>query len=111
MNATLEDGSQVSDTPRTDDITRPTGTFEDDCVMVVIETPKRSRNYGTFVLKNVLPAGAVFPFGFGFRTVHACRGRRSARRSSPDGCAGVFWAHCVFTTQSDRVQGRDLGRS
>ena len=34
--------------------------------MVVIETRKGSPNYGTFVLKGVLPAGAVFPFGFGF---------------------------------------------
>jgi inorganic pyrophosphatase len=47
--------------------------FEDDCVMVVIETPKGSPNklafeprYGTFVLKGVLPAGTVFPFDFGF---------------------------------------------
>ena len=47
--------------------------LEDDCVMVVIETPKGSPNklafeprYGTFVLKGVLPAGAVFPFDFGF---------------------------------------------
>jgi len=47
--------------------------FADDCVMVVIETPKGSPNklafdprYGTFVLKGVLPAGAVFPFDFGF---------------------------------------------
>lgn len=41
--------------------------------MVVIETPKGSPNklafeprLGTFVLKGVLPAGAVFPFDFGF---------------------------------------------
>ena len=41
--------------------------------MVVIETPKGSPNklafeprYGTFVLKGVLPARAVFPFDFGF---------------------------------------------
>src|SRR5829696_3154666 len=47
--------------------------FEDDGVMVVIETPKGSPNklafeprFGTFVLKGVLPAGAVFPFDFGF---------------------------------------------
>jgi inorganic pyrophosphatase len=47
--------------------------FEDDCLMVVIETPKGSPNklafedrYGTFVLKSILPAGAVFPFDFGF---------------------------------------------
>jgi hypothetical protein len=30
--------------------------------MVVIETPKGSPNYGTFGLKGLLPAGAVFPF-------------------------------------------------
>ena len=47
--------------------------FEDGCVLVVIETPKGSPNklafeprFGTFVLKGVLPAGAVFPFDFGF---------------------------------------------
>jgi hypothetical protein len=47
--------------------------FEDDCVLVVIETPKGSPSkltfeprYGTFVLKGVLPAGAVVPFDFGF---------------------------------------------
>src|SRR3954464_10921510 len=47
--------------------------FENDSLMVVIETPKGSPNkltfeprYGTFVLKGVLPPGAVFPFDFGF---------------------------------------------
>lgn len=42
-------------------------------MIVVIETPKGSPNklafeprYGTFVLTGVLPAGAVFPFDFGF---------------------------------------------
>src|SRR3954463_5598256 len=47
--------------------------FENDSLMVVIETPKGSPNklafeprYGTFVLKGVLPAGAGFPFDFGF---------------------------------------------
>ena len=47
--------------------------FDEDCLVVVIETPKGSPNklafeprYGTFVLKTVLPAGAVFPFDFGF---------------------------------------------
>jgi inorganic pyrophosphatase len=47
--------------------------FDDECLIVVIETPKGSPNklafeprYGTFVLKGVLPAGAVFPFDFGF---------------------------------------------
>jgi inorganic pyrophosphatase len=47
--------------------------FDDDCVNVIIETPKGSPNklafeprVGTFVLKGVLPAGAVFPFDFGF---------------------------------------------
>jgi inorganic pyrophosphatase len=45
----------------------------DGCMVVVIETPKGSPNklafeprYGAFVLKGVLPAGAVFPFDFGF---------------------------------------------
>jgi inorganic pyrophosphatase len=47
--------------------------FDDDQLVVVIETPKGSPNklafeprYGAFVLKGVLPAGAVFPFDFGF---------------------------------------------
>jgi inorganic pyrophosphatase len=42
-------------------------------VVVVIETPQGSPNklafeprYGAFVLTGVLPAGAVFPFDFGF---------------------------------------------
>ena len=72
-DAALEDAPEVRDTSSTTEITRPHGPFEDDCVMVVIETPKGSPNklafeprYGTFVLKGVLPAGAVFPFDFGF---------------------------------------------
>src|SRR3954468_7658646 len=47
--------------------------FEDECLNVVIETPKGSPNkltfeprYEAFVLRGVLPAGAVFPFDFGF---------------------------------------------
>jgi len=47
--------------------------YDDDCLTVVIETPKGSPNklafeprFGTFDLKGVLPAGAVFPFDFGF---------------------------------------------
>jgi inorganic pyrophosphatase len=47
--------------------------FDGDDLIVVIETPKGSQNkfaferrFGTFVLKGVLPAGAVFPFDFGF---------------------------------------------
>src|SRR6188474_3144481 len=47
--------------------------FHDGRLIVVIETPKGSPNklafeprFGTFVLKGVLPAGAVFPFDFGF---------------------------------------------
>jgi inorganic pyrophosphatase len=47
--------------------------FENDCALVVVETPKGSPNklkfeprYGAFVLTGVLPAGAVFPFDFGF---------------------------------------------
>jgi inorganic pyrophosphatase len=46
---------------------------DEQCLMVVIETPKGSPNkvafdptLGTFMLKGVLPAGAVFPFDFGF---------------------------------------------
>jgi inorganic pyrophosphatase len=44
-----------------------------DALNVVIETPKGNRNklaydpeLGLFVLKGVLPAGAVFPFDFGY---------------------------------------------
>jgi hypothetical protein len=47
--------------------------FERDELTVIIETPKRSQNkyayeprFGTFVLDGGLPAGAVFPFDFGF---------------------------------------------
>ena len=47
--------------------------FDDELLIVVIETPKGSPNklafeprYGAFMLKGVLPAGAVFPFDFGF---------------------------------------------
>jgi inorganic pyrophosphatase len=62
-------GKRKSRVPRLDRL----APFEDDCVLVVIETPKGSQNkfafeprFGTFVLKTVLPAGAVFPFDFGF---------------------------------------------
>jgi inorganic pyrophosphatase len=48
-------------------------TFDGDDLTVVIETPKGSQNkytyepsVGAFVLTGVLPAGAVFPFDFGF---------------------------------------------
>ena len=47
--------------------------FDGDDLTVIIETPKGCQNkyaydprYGAFVLKGVLPAGAVFPFDFGF---------------------------------------------
>ena len=47
--------------------------YDDDDLVVVIETAKGSQNkytyesrFGTFVLGGVLPAGAVFPFDFGF---------------------------------------------
>jgi inorganic pyrophosphatase len=47
--------------------------FRDDELNVVVETPKGSpykysfdEEYGLFVLKGVLAAGAVFPFDFGF---------------------------------------------
>ncbi len=46
--------------------------FDGDELIVVIETPKGSQNkfayeprYGAFVLKGMLPVGAVFPFDFG----------------------------------------------
>ena len=49
------------------------GPYDGDDLLVVIETPKGSQNklafeprFGAFVLKGVLPAGAVFPFDFGF---------------------------------------------
>src|SRR4051794_28197721 len=42
-------------------------------LVVIVETPKGSRNklswnepYGRFELKGVLPAGAIFPYDFGF---------------------------------------------
>jgi inorganic pyrophosphatase len=48
-------------------------TFDGDDLTVVIETPKGSQNKFTFeprlnafALTGVLPAGAVFPFDFGF---------------------------------------------
>src|SRR5215210_3886384 len=48
-------------------------TEESDDLNVIIETPKGSRNkfnydeeLGLFKLGGVLPAGAVFPFDFGF---------------------------------------------
>jgi inorganic pyrophosphatase len=47
--------------------------YDGDDLSVIIETPKGFQNkyaydprFGTFVLKGVLPAGAVFPFDFGF---------------------------------------------
>jgi inorganic pyrophosphatase len=54
--------------------------FNGDELTVIIETPKGSQNkytyepgFGAFVLDGVLPAGAVFPFDFGF--VHQRLGR------------------------------------
>ena len=47
--------------------------FDGDELNVIIETPKGSQNkytyeprFGAFILGGVLPAGAVFPFDFGF---------------------------------------------
>ena len=47
--------------------------FDGDKLTVIIETPKGSQNkytyepgFGAFVLDGILPAGAVFPFDFGF---------------------------------------------
>lgn len=48
-------------------------TYDGEALTVVIETAKGSQNkftyeprFGAFVLSGVLPAGAVFPFDFGF---------------------------------------------
>jgi len=61
---------EVNRPPRSLDTLEP---YDADDLTVVIETPKGSQNKyvyeprcGTFVLKGVLPAGAVFPFDFGF---------------------------------------------
>ena len=47
--------------------------FNGEDLTVIIETPKGSQNrytyqprFGAFILGGVLPAGAVFPFDFGF---------------------------------------------
>src|SRR3954454_18278292 len=47
--------------------------YDGDSLVGVIDTPKGSQNkfayeprFGAFVLKGVLPAGAVFPYDFGF---------------------------------------------
>jgi inorganic pyrophosphatase len=47
--------------------------YSDDDLNVIIETPKGSQHkysydgdFGLFVLKGTMPAGAVFPFDFGF---------------------------------------------
>jgi len=61
-------------TPRSSHPFSRIGPFEDeDTLHVIIETPKGSRNKfkfdpdrGVFELGSVLPAGAVFPFDFGF---------------------------------------------
>jgi inorganic pyrophosphatase len=54
-------------------VARQIESYEGDDLIVIIETPKGSQNkfvfeprFGTFVLKGVLPMGAVFPFDFGF---------------------------------------------
>ena len=82
--------------------------------MVVIETPKGSPNkltfeprYGTFVLKSVLPAGAVFPFDFGF--VPSTR----AEDGDPldvlvlDGCASVSRMHRALAAHWRHRSGAD----
>jgi inorganic pyrophosphatase len=55
------------------DPTRISPFDEEDCLRVVIETPRGSRNKyaydseeGIFLLKKVLPAGMTFPYDFGF---------------------------------------------
>jgi inorganic pyrophosphatase len=60
-------------TSRTHPFTQLEPFKDDDTLHVIIETPKGSRNKfkfdpsrGLFELGSVLPAGAVFPFDFGF---------------------------------------------
>jgi inorganic pyrophosphatase len=60
-------------TTRTHPISRLDPFEDDETLHVIIETPKGSRNKfkfdpdrGLFELGSVLPAGAVFPFDFGF---------------------------------------------
>ena len=55
------------------DLTRLPAFDSEDRLNVIIDTPKGSRNkfeydeeYGVFKLGGVLPAGAIFPFDFGF---------------------------------------------
>jgi inorganic pyrophosphatase len=60
--------------PSTSPIARlPAYDAEEECYNAVVETPRGSRHkytwepgLGLFVLSGVLPAGAVFPFDFGF---------------------------------------------
>src|SRR4030088_3128428 len=47
--------------------------YDGDDLIVIIETPKGSQKkyafeprFGAFMLKGVLPVGAIFPFDFGF---------------------------------------------
>src|SRR4051812_16032600 len=54
-------------------VTLPPFGKKSDLINVILETPKGSRNkyafdvgLGIFKLKKSLPAGAVFPFDFGF---------------------------------------------
>jgi inorganic pyrophosphatase len=58
--------------PRTPSLDK-LSAYDGDELIIVIETPKGSQNkfafdplFQTFVLKGVLPVGAVFPFDFGF---------------------------------------------
>jgi inorganic pyrophosphatase len=51
------------------------------------------------VLKGVLPAGAVFPFDFGFVPCTRAEDGDPLGRPGPDGCAGVSRVHCAIATR------------
>jgi inorganic pyrophosphatase len=76
--------------------------------MVVIETRKGSPNYGTFVLKGVLPAGPVFPFDFGF--VPLCAASTAISDVLVPMDAPVFSA-CIVSSRHNRIVSREGPRS
>ena len=69
--------------------------------MVVIETPKGSPNNGTFGLKGLLPAGAVFPFDFGFVPSTRAEDGDPLDVLVADGCAGVFGG--IVSSRHNRI--------
>jgi inorganic pyrophosphatase len=73
MPSQMEDSDVVFSSDSNPPSLNALAPYEGDDLTVIIETPKGSQNkytyerrFGTFVLAGVLPAGAVFPFDFGF---------------------------------------------